>query len=135
LDRHAEALEKPENNNFVVEYDESFIDELEPGQREFVKNFLEEEPEYNISDEVADMPKEISQLLQLLVRVDQVQRQAGEMIGEYNTEIAHKVRERSRIIPIDSDDQVLGLFEDTEEERRQSEFQNAHNILRLLSRQ
>lgn len=138
LDLHVQAwhkLDDLEQNNFTQEYDDSWIEEIDPDQREYINNLIKEEPRYKISDVVASMERDVTQFRSILNTTYKFQNEAAQLANVYNSEYAHRKREQARIVPIQSDEKLVGLFKNTQEERRQNEFKNMYDILRLMSRQ
>jgi uncharacterized protein YfkK (UPF0435 family) len=49
--------------------------------------------------------------------------------------LAKKVRDRSRIIPTEYDQKIPSVFENSQEQRKESELRNVQHMLRLSTRQ
>jgi hypothetical protein len=131
-----DAIGDQEANEFKVEYDDRFINELDSEQQKFVLEILKSTSENTSTcNIVSNLDAEVTQFRQVLHTADQFQIQVGQLTSKYTAELAYKLHDKARIIPIDADKRTLGLFEDTKEKRRENELRNAQDILRLISRQ
>lgn len=132
---HAETMDRIaalKSKEFSIDYDQDFMNDIEPDQREFVTDFLKAEPEHKISDVIADMNSDVTQFRQTLNTSNQFLIESDELLQKYNSELAHKAAESTRIIPIDTDQGIIGL---NTHKKREDELSNIHTLLRLFSRQ
>ncbi|KAI9483391.1 MAG: hypothetical protein EXX96DRAFT_140916 [Benjaminiella poitrasii] len=135
---HADA--KDDNltqNDTQLEYDQIDLDDtelLDNEQQEFLNTYCDKDiVNYPSIDTRIDLGT--TQMRQVLNTTNQFILQTRQRSTYILSELAHKVKESSRIVPIEQDESVSQVFENTEERRKESEKRNVLDILRLLSRQ
>lgn len=129
-----EAREATGNSTSSVMEDD-FMDHLEPSQREHLDGLFDVEKNEAatlLTENLSTMAMEMTQLRQTLSVASHMNRQATTLADHSKVALAHKVQAISRVVPLDADQRHLGLFEDTEENRKQDEFRNIESALRLL---
>lgn len=122
------------DNDFCIQYNLDFVDEIDPEQREFVEK-MQNKPEHKISDIIADMNSDVTHFRQILNTANQFVNESDSFIKKFKKELLEKVEEESRMIPIDADTRILGPNENTKEKRKQDEFRNLEKLIKLSTRQ
>lgn len=122
------------SKGFQTQDNQTFIDDLEPDQQTFVSEFLNTEPEHQISEVVSTMDAEVNRFRLVLETANQFNIKSAKVAKKELSRLAHIINENTRLVPIDTDDNEIGLFQDNEQKRKESELRNSENIFRLLSR-
>lgn len=134
FDKHAAATDKLQTARLNREnQSEDFMDHIEPDQREYLDQFTFDEIDPEIIKRISKMDVEIPLLRQTMSIASHFNKQAAKLADNTKLELAHKVRENSRIVPLDADRRTLGLFEDTGTKRKEDEIQNVELSFRLLA--
>ncbi|KAI9250381.1 hypothetical protein EDC94DRAFT_623130 [Helicostylum pulchrum] len=136
-DHHALTVDKVAalaSKGFQTQDNQTFIDDLEPDQQNFVNEFLDTEPEHRISEVVSTMDAEVNQFRLVLETANQFNIKSAKVAKRELSRLAHIINENTRLVPIDTDDNEIGLFQDSEQKRKESEHKNSENMFRLLSR-
>jgi hypothetical protein len=117
-----------------VDQSKDFWESIEPDQREYLKKLLVLEREPQIGELTTNIHADIARYRQILHIVTEFNEHCGKLVKKTKCELAHILKENSRVVPINKDERTLGLFEDTEAKRKEHEIRNVEHVFKLLSR-
>ena len=114
------------------------LEDLDGTQREFHLTYCNTSESYD-----SDLNKTIketidpgiTQIRQSLNTANQFVLKTQHYTNGRLSSLAKKVMDRSRIIPTEYDQKIPGVFENSEEQRKESELRNVQHMLRLSTRQ
>lgn len=139
---HAEAKDTAHGNT-TMEYDdidiEAMLEHLEEPQQEFYHKYCDT-TDSDEQDDLCEYLKEtidpgVTQIRQSLNTANQFVLKAQHYANGRLSSLAKKVSDRSRIIPTEYDKKIPGVFENSEERKKQSELRTVQRMLRLSTRQ
>lgn len=134
-ERHALAVDKVdslESSGFKVEESMDFISDVKPDQQAFIKQLLDTESEDKLNDLISTMDAEMTQFRSTLGITNEFYLKSSRLTNQQIPRLARLLHESTRLIPIDADENELGLFEDTEERRKEDEIRNIEYVFKLL---
>jgi hypothetical protein len=113
---------------------DSLMDEVDEEQRNFLQKHYVSDSRRSYKDLTSNVSLGVTQLRQTLNTAHRFSTRTDQCVSQELARLARKVKEAGRMIPIEQDRRIPGIFDNSEEKRKQSEFENAANILKLLSR-
>lgn len=139
--RHAEAMDTTQENTTIKLEDidvDSMFEDLDDTQREFYLTCCNtiDSNDLDLTETIKEtIDPGITQIRQSLNTANQFVLKTQHYTNGRLSSLAKKVMDRSRIIPTEYDQKTPGVFEDSEEQRKESELRNVQHMLRLSTRQ
>ncbi|KAI9365928.1 hypothetical protein BD770DRAFT_377562 [Pilaira anomala] len=134
-ERHALAVDKVaslEASGFKVEESMDFLSDVKPDQQEFIKQLLDTKAEDKLNDFISTMDAEMTQFRSTLGITNEFYLKSSRLANQQIPRLARLLHESTRLIPIDADENELGLFENTEERRKEDEIRSIECVFKLL---
>lgn len=139
--RHAEAMDTTQENTIISLEDidvESMFEDLDETQQEFYLTYCNtiDSNDLDLNETIKEtIDPGITQIRQSLNTANQFVLKTQHYTNGRLSSLAKKVRDRSRIIPTEYDQKIPSVFENSQEQRKESELRNVQHMLRLSTRQ
>lgn len=138
-DLHAAAtneVEAEQDHSMDISIDEidtnTIMDHLDEQQCNFLQKYdtsddTWQDPTLNINLGVTQLRQTLNTMYQFAMRTE---KYTDRMLAG----LARRTKENGRLVPIEQDRRIPGVFDNTEQKRKQSEFDSVRDILILLSK-